>query len=88
MTAFFVLLFLALGAVAGTVHFMAIARDAELLVHGGSALLTLGLRLGRLLLTASVLIVAARHGWPALFATAIGILIARQVVMVRLRAPT
>ncbi|RDE05603.1 ATP synthase subunit I [Sphingomonas aracearum] len=81
-----VLLFFALGALAGAVHFAALARDADLLVRGGSALAVIGLRLGRMLLTVAMLVVAARQGWPALVAASIGTLVARQLVLRRLGA--
>lgn len=79
------LLFLILGAMAGTAHFMMIARDARLLVQGKGALSAIGLRLARFLLPTALLIVAARQGWPMLLAAAIGILIARQIVINLLR---
>ncbi|MDF0543925.1 ATP synthase subunit I [Sphingobium sp. H39-3-25] len=79
------ILFLMLGTVAGSVHFALIAKDADLLVHGGSALIAVGLRLARLLLTAGILIAAALHGWPTLLAATIGFLAARQLVVRRLQ---
>ncbi len=75
------LLSLTLGAVAGTAHFAMIAKDADLLVHGGSVLMAIGLRLARLLLAAAVLIIAALHGWPTLLTATIGFLAARQFVI-------
>lgn len=81
MTIALAILFLMLGALAGSVHFAFIAKDADLLVHGGSALMTIALRLARLLLTAGILIAAALQGWPTLLAATIGILAARQVVV-------
>ena len=86
MTPWAVLLFLLLGAAAGTAHYLAIAKDADLLAHGGSIMLSLGLRLGRMLLTLGVLLVAARQGWGGLLAAAAGFMAARQVVLHRLGA--
>lgn len=77
-------LFLLLGAMAGGVHFAAISRDADALVRGGPALATAGRWLGRMLLTAAVLAMAALQGWPALLAATAGFLAARQVVVRRL----
>ncbi|MDR7256406.1 hypothetical protein J2X47_000567 [Sphingomonas sp. BE270] len=85
MTIFLAILFLMLGTVAGTVHFASIAKDADLLVHGGSVLVAIGLRLARLLLTAAVLTAGALHGWPTLLAATIGFLAARQFVIRRRR---
>jgi F1F0 ATPase subunit 2 len=81
-----IILFLLLGAGAGTVHFVALFRDAELLVRGGSPLAAMALRLGRVLLSIAVLIAAARQGWPMLLGAATGFMVARQVVMRRLGA--
>lgn len=56
MTAFIATLFLVLGAIAGAAHFTAIAKDADLLVHGGPVIRSTGLKLGRLLFTACILL--------------------------------
>jgi F1F0 ATPase subunit 2 len=79
-----IMLFVLIGAGAGAVHFVTIARDAELLTHGGSAPLVLASRLGRMLLTVAVLVVAARHGWPVLLGATAGFMVARQFVLHRL----
>lgn len=84
MTGPLLLLFALLGGAAGTVHFVAVSRDADLLVRGGPALAAAGLRVGRLLLTIAVLIAAARQGWPMLLAAAAGFMVARQIVLRRL----
>ncbi|WP_404713021.1 ATP synthase subunit I [Sphingomonas sp. MMS24-J13] len=73
--------FALLGAAAGTVHFVAISRDANLLARGGSPLAAFGLRLGRALLTLVVLVAAARQGWPVLLGAAGGFMVARQIVL-------
>jgi hypothetical protein len=79
------LVFLMLGAVAGAMHFAMIAKDADLLVHGGPVLMAIGLKLARLLLTVTLLGVAALQGWPSLLAATIGVLVARQLVLRRLQ---
>jgi len=84
MSVALILLFLLLGAGAGTVHFVALFRDAGL--RGGSPLAAMALRLGRVLLTIAVLIAAARLGWPVLLGALAGFMVARQVVMRRLGA--
>lgn len=84
MTVLSGLLFLVLGAIAGVVHFSAIAEDADLLVHGGPAIRAIGLRLGRLLLTTAILILAARHGWIDLLTATIGFTAARHHAIHRL----
>lgn len=71
-------LFLLLGAAGGTVHFTAIAGDAKLLVHGGSVASAVALRLGRLLFTTTILILAARQNWIDLLAATTGFMAARQ----------
>ncbi|MBW4330227.1 ATP synthase subunit I [Stakelama sp. CBK3Z-3] len=77
------LLFLMLGGVAGYLHFLAIARDADLLVHGGSSAAIIGMRLGRLTSTLAVMVCAALQGWTALAAATIGFTLARFVVLKR-----
>lgn len=83
MSVAIILLFALLGAGAGAAHFTAIARDADLLVRGGSPFVALGLRVGRLLLTIAVLAAAARHGWPVLLAATAGFMAMRQIVLRR-----
>jgi hypothetical protein len=80
--------FLLLGAVGGTVHFTAIAEDAKLLLYGGSVASAFALRLGRLLLTTTILIVAARQNWVDLLAATIGFMAARQYLIARLGPAT
>ena len=84
MIVLLVILFAVLGASAGAVHFVAISRDADLLVHGGSALAASGGRMGRILLTVAVLAASARQGWPMLLASTAGFMVARQLVLRRL----
>jgi hypothetical protein len=75
------LLFLILGVSGGIVHFTAIAGDAKLLVHGGSVASAVALRLGRLLLTTTILILAARQNWLDLLAATAGFMAARQYLI-------
>jgi len=84
MTALWIALFALLGAGAGAVHFAALARDADLLVRGGSPLAAIGLRLGRMALTIAVLLLAALKGWPILLAAFAGLMAMRQVMIARL----
>jgi hypothetical protein len=79
-----IILFVLFGAGAGAAHFLAIAREAALLTHGGSALAAFALRLGRILLTVAVLVAAARQGWPVLLGATAGFMVARQFVLRRL----
>jgi F1F0 ATPase subunit 2 len=79
-----VILFVLLGAGAGAVHFVAIARDVELLTHGGSALAASGWRLGRVLMTVAVLAAAAHQGWPVLLGATVGFMVARHIVLRRI----
>ncbi len=62
-----------------------IAKDADLLVRGGSVAAAAGLRLTRLLMTTGVLLFSVLHGWQTLLAAALGFLLARQSVLVRHR---
>ncbi len=86
MNAPLIMAFVLIGAGAGAVHFLAIAREAGLLTQGGSALAAIGLRVGRILLTVAVLVLASRHGWPALLGATAGFMVARQLVLHRLGA--
>jgi hypothetical protein len=79
-----IMLFVVIGACAGAGHFLAIARDAEMLTQGGSVLAAFGLRLGRTVLTVAVLVAAARQGWPVLLGATVGFIVARQLVLRRL----
>jgi F1F0 ATPase subunit 2 len=83
MTALAALLFLMLGAIAGAAHFIAIAKDADLLVHGGPVIQSIGLKLSRLVLTVAILVLAARHGWIDLLVATIGFMAARQFAIHR-----
>ncbi|OAN65074.1 ATP synthase subunit I [Sphingomonas sp. TDK1] len=77
-------LFLTLGVVAGAVHFVALARDTDLLVRGESPTLAMALRLARIALIVVVLVLATRQGWPTLLAAALGFAVARTLVIRRI----
>lgn len=79
-----IVLLFPLGVLVGTLYFVAIAWDADLLVRGGTVSAAIVVRPGRILLTVSVLTMASRSGWPALLATLAGIMTARCVVLRRL----
>lgn len=83
MTIAIMLLFLALGLLAGVLHVLAIARDADLLVRSGLAWEVVGIRLGRMALTALVLLTAARAGGAMLAAATTGWMIARWLILRR-----
>ncbi len=85
MTALFLLFSFSAGGLAGITHFSLIAKDADLLVRGGSVAAAAGLRLTRLLMTTGVLLFSVLHGWQTLLAAALGFLLARQSVLVRHR---
>ncbi|WP_454887504.1 N-ATPase subunit AtpR [Sphingomonas oryzagri] len=84
MTIATILLFLLLGMAAGALHLAAIARDADWVVRGGPAWTAIGIRIGRMALTALVLLLAARMGWPMLLAVATGWMTARSAMLRRL----
>lgn len=77
------ILFLALGFAVGLGHFAAIAREADHLAHGGTALPAILLRLGRFAATILMLLIASRQGWPALLAAAVGFMGGRQIILRR-----
>jgi hypothetical protein len=78
------ILVLALGFAVGLAHFAAIAREADLVTHGGPASRAILLRLGRLAVTILVLVIASRQGWPALLAATTGFMGGRQIMLHRL----
>ena len=81
-----VLLFVAWGVVAGSVHFTAIARNADRLVNAGPRNRIAPWRLGRLALTGLMLVVATLQGPSMLLASVAGFLAGRQIVLRRLGA--
>jgi hypothetical protein len=77
-----VVLFALLGLLAGVAHFSLLRRNVALWVGGGSSLAAAALPIVRMALTVAVLVLAARQGWPALLACALGITCAR-IALVR-----
>lgn len=73
------------GALLGHVYFRALRETAALIVQGGSPVLAVGLTLGRAALIGAGLWVAAMAGAPALLAAAAGVLVARTLMLRRLR---
>lgn len=78
-----VVLHLAAGAGVGAVHFGGLWWNARLFAAGGRMATAIAVALGRFAVVGGVLVVAARDGAPALLATALGLLIARALVMRR-----
>ncbi|HCQ65069.1 MAG TPA: ATP synthase subunit I [Rhodobacteraceae bacterium] len=78
-------LFLTLGFAAGLVHFATLGRVTSLYLAGGSPAQAVGLQLVRLAALACVLILLAWLGAPALLAGALGVILARGVILRRAR---
>lgn len=75
---------LALGLLVGALHFLSLRWTVRLLAEGHSVALAAATQLARFAITAGVLVVAARgFGATALVAAALGIVIARSVVVRR-----
>ncbi len=72
------------GFAAGLAHFATLHLTVRLLV-GGTAIKALALQLGRLGLLGLVFVALARLGAPALIASAMGLLLARQVLVTRVK---
>ncbi|RQW40897.1 ATP synthase subunit I [Novosphingobium sp. LASN5T] len=88
MKAVAILAYGCLGMASGAIHFLSLRKDANLLVAGGSIFAALGWRLGRLAVTIGTLVWAATQGAPALMAAAGGFLLARHLILLRLRMPS
>lgn len=73
--------FLAFGLLAGTLHFSLLRHNAALYAHPGRVWMGAGLQVVRIGLLAGLLVVVARHGAFPLLLMALGVLIARPVVM-------
>ena len=69
----------------GLVHFASLGRVSALFLAGGSPVRALALQFARLALLAGFLVLAARLGAAPLLAAALGVLIARAVVLRRFR---
>lgn len=78
-----ILIGLGAGIALGVVHFATLRRVARLYAEGGAGV-PLALQLARLLILGAVLFGLAKIGAPALLAGAIGLLLARHVVVRRL----
>jgi len=79
---------LAVGIAAGAAYFFIIWWSAGQFAGGGRITLTLALALIRLLVLGGLLMFASFRGAGPLLATALGVVIARFVVMRRLREAT
>jgi len=76
---------LVVGIAAGAAYFMSIWRSAGQFADGRGIAMTLALAVTRLLLLGGLLMFASFRGAGPLLATALGVVIARFVVMRRLR---
>ncbi len=74
---------LAAGMALGAVYFNAVWWNASLLAHGGRVRIAVGLIVGRLALLGGLLALASLEGALPLLAMALGVLIARPVIMRR-----
>ncbi|MDR2213971.1 MAG: ATP synthase subunit I [Pseudomonadales bacterium] len=83
MTILVPLLFLLSGYAAGRLHFALLRRNTELYLQGGAVARAVGMQLTRLAFIALVLVVAAYFGAASLVACAVGIMLARLVVLRR-----
>jgi N-ATPase, AtpR subunit len=78
--------FLAVGLLAGTLHFALLRRNAALFVQPGRIWMAAALQVARLGVLAGLLVMAALHGASPLLLTALGLLIARPIVLRRITA--
>lgn len=76
--------FLAIGLVAGALHVALLRRNAAMYLRPGGIAPALALQMLRLGLLAAVLVLLARQGAPALLAGALGVVVARWIVVQRL----
>lgn len=76
--------YFALGLLAGGAHFASLRGNARLFAGSGSPAAALGLQLLRLGALAGLLVLVALHGALPLLATALGVLVARSIVVRRL----
>jgi F1F0 ATPase subunit 2 len=75
----------ALGIAAGLLHFLLLRWNTRLFITAG-ALRAIGVQALRLAALAGVLVLAARLGAMPLLLTALGVMIARQIVVSRTQA--
>jgi len=73
--------FLALGFAAGTLFFVLLRWNTALYMRGGGLALAVAIQLGRLAAVAGLLALVALHGALPLLLTAVGLLIARPIVL-------
>jgi len=71
----------AIGFVAGALHFVLLRWNTALYVRGGALVPAIGVQGLRLAVTAAVLFAVALHGALALLLAAGGVLLARMVVL-------
>ncbi len=76
---------LVLGFGVGVVHFASLRRVTALYLEGGPLARTIALQLGRLVLLGGLLVGLAMAGALPLLAGALGVLLARQAVLRRVR---
>jgi hypothetical protein len=73
------------GLLLGGAFFLCLWRNAQLLAAGGSPVKTSALMIGRYFMLTALLVVASLQGAGALLATAGGVMIARTLILWRLR---
>jgi hypothetical protein len=77
---------LALGLLAGLVHFTLLRRNTALYLQAGGAARAVGLQVARLGLLAGLLVEAATQGAMPLLLAMLGVLIARPIALRRMAA--
>lgn len=75
----------AIGLALGLVHFATLRRVTALYLEEGSPALAIGLQLLRLGVLAVVMVLLAQHGAAPLLGGALGVIVARQVIIRRTR---
>lgn len=75
----------AAGLALGAVYFLALWRSARLFGEGGGAIAVLALALGRIALLGGALTLASFEGAPRLLTMAAGALVAREIVVRRVK---
>jgi len=73
------------GLLLGGAFFLGLWRNAQILAAGGSPVKTSALMIGRYVMLTALLVVASLQGAGALLATSGGVMIARSLVLWRLR---
>jgi F1F0 ATPase subunit 2 len=81
MTMLAATLFLSLGFLAGALFFALLRWNVSVYMRGGSAAFALTLQVVRIAAAGGLLVVTALHGTLPLLLTALGLLIARPVVL-------